>query len=134
MEQKRKLLIGGVALVVGNVRNAGDAMVGVCDELDPILIQSGWFPSAPFKYVSLIMRYGDKTDLNPEFQPVIEKYGELPIAIELKMEDIRAVHRDKIKLKSLFRRVTLEALIAMAEKYGLPKSPIEAYRFRQGEA
>lgn len=81
MEQKRKLLIGGVALVMGNVRNAGEAMVAVCDELDPILIESGWFPAAPFKYISLIIRYGVKTDLKPEFQPIIKKYGELPVAI-----------------------------------------------------
>ena len=134
MEQKRKLLIGGVALVVGNVRNAGEAMVAVCDELDPILAESGWFPFAPFKYVSLIIRYGDKIDLNPEFQPIIKKYGELPIAVELKVEDIRAVHRDKIKLVNLFRQVALKALLAVAGKYGLPKSPIEEYRLRQREA
>jgi hypothetical protein len=29
MEQKRKLLIGGVALVMGKVKNAGEAMVAV---------------------------------------------------------------------------------------------------------
>jgi hypothetical protein len=98
------------------------------------LVESGWFPSAPFKYVSLIIRYGDKTDLNPEFQPIIKKHGELPIAVELKMEDIRAVHRVTTTLESLFRQVTLEALLGVAEKYGLPRSPIEGYRFRQREA
>ncbi len=109
-------------------------MGAVRDELDSVLAEAGWFPSAPFKYVSLIIRYGLKTELNPEFQRIIKKYGELPIAVELKMEDMRAVHCDRNKLEELFKYATVEALLAVAERYALPKPLIEEYKSRHAEA
>ena len=53
---KRRLLIGGAGVVKGRVANSGRLMVSICDEIEPILESSGWFPAAPFQTVSLITR------------------------------------------------------------------------------
>ena len=133
MGHNRKLVIGAVALVMGRVRNES-VLDGVRDELEKVMIESGWFPSAPFTYISLIIRYGIKNQLQPEFQRVSRKYNDLPISIELDMQDIHAVHRDADKLKALFGQAALEALIAVAERYKLPKQKLVAHRALWKEA
>jgi hypothetical protein len=135
MAHDRKLVIGAVALVMGKVRNGGEAIDSIRNELEQILIESEWFPSAPFTFVSLILRYGNKNDIRPEFQRVSRKYNDLPLAIEVDMQDILAVHRrDKDKLKNIFGRATVCALIAAADKYNLPKQKLEEYAARFSEA
>lgn len=128
MTHNRKLVIGAVALVMGKVRNDGEAIDAVRNELEQILIESEWFPAAPFTFVSLILRYGNKNEVKPEFQGVSRKYKDLPLAIEMNMHDILAVHRrDKDKLKDIFRRATVCALIAAADKYNLTKQKLKEY-------
>lgn len=135
MAHNRKLVIGSVALVMGKVRNDGEALDAVRDELEHILIKSNWFPSAPFTFVSLILRYGMKNDIAPEFQRVSRKYNDLPLAIEVDMQDVLAVHRrDKEKLKDIFGRAGARALIAAADKYNLPKQKLREYAARLPEA
>jgi hypothetical protein len=133
MGHNRKLVIGAVALVMGRVRNEA-VLDSVRDELEKVIIESGWFPSAPFTFISLIIRYGIKNQLQPEFQRISRKYKDLPISIELSMEDVLALHRNTDKLKALFGQAVLEALIAVAEKYRLPKQNLVAHRALWKEA
>jgi hypothetical protein len=49
MVNERILLIGGVALVRGRVRDAGPVMVEICKGLEPLLRESGYVYSAPFE-------------------------------------------------------------------------------------
>lgn len=118
MQPERRLLIGGTALVVGKLKGDGPAMVEVCDELEPLLTASGFFENAPFKYVSLIIRYGLVNNTKPEYRPVIKKYGELPIAIELDISSLKSA--DSHRLKQIFSLATVEALIDVGSKYQLP--------------
>ena len=94
-------------------------MVKVCDELEPVLISAGFFDEAPFKYVSLIIRYGLVNNTKPEYQPIIKRYGELPIAVELDMNMLRSADKNGT-LKQIFDLATLEALIDVGKKYQLP--------------
>ena len=119
--QNRRLLIGGVALTMGRLKNDGLAMVEVCDELGPILESMGYVEKAPFKYVSLIIRYGLVNNTRPEYQRIIKKYGELPIAIELDMGMLKNANKiGKERLKTVFTIAAVEALIDVGRKYGLP--------------
>jgi hypothetical protein len=45
-DQKRTILIGAIGLIKGTVRNDGQAMLTVCDELEPHLKQSHFFKDA----------------------------------------------------------------------------------------
>jgi hypothetical protein len=61
MTNQRILLIGGVSLVKGRVREAGPAMREICDELEPLLQDIDFVVNAPFNTISMIIRFGKKT-------------------------------------------------------------------------
>jgi AraC-like DNA-binding protein len=114
MRSKRKLNLGAVSLVRGRVK--GDIPIAsmVRDEVEALL-DSEFFEDAPFDSIGLIIRYGSKTNLSPEYQPI--ENGELPVAIEVSMESLRKAKNDE--LARIFRWALLEALLAIAEKYRL---------------
>ena len=120
---QKQLLIGGVGLVRGRVRDAGPVMVEICDELEPHLNEIGFTDSAPFRTVSLILRFGEKEDLSPEYSRIDRRHQELPVAVELPMEVLRKAKRDE--LKQLFRAATMATLIDVGRKYDLPVTDLE---------
>ena len=113
---KREILIGAVGLVKGSVRNGGKAMVAVCDEFEPAFEQTGFLDGAPFKVVSLVLRYGTKWGA-PDLGKINKRHSELEVGIELPMSEIRVM--DEASLAAVFRKATLEALVAIAQKYDL---------------
>lgn len=122
MQNKRVLLIGGVGLVRGRVRDSGSVMVEICDELEPLLRKSGYSDSAPFKTVSLILRFGNKKNLEPEYGPIDKKHSELPVSIELEMGTLRRMPREAVRRE--FLAATLSVLIGVAQRYGLPEEAL----------
>jgi hypothetical protein len=134
MTNNRRLNLGAVALVKGKVRNSIPTMTAVRDEFESVLAKSAWFPSAPFKSIGLILRYGTKTNLAPEFQRIHRPSGELEIAVELSMEELQVAHREQGKLESLTKAAIAGALLGVAEKYNLPKNAIEDFMTRTTEA
>ncbi len=116
---KREILVGAVGLVKGSLRHGGKAMSSVCDELEPEFEESGFLNDAPFKTVSIILRYGTKWG-----QPIIgrinNRHSELEVAIELPMSELRSM--DESNLAVAVKKASLESLIATAEKYDLDKS------------
>ena len=83
MAHNRKLVIGGVALIKACLKNTGPAMVGVCDELEKVLTASEFFANAPFRWISLIIRYGLKNEFAPVYQRINKTHGDLPISVEV---------------------------------------------------
>lgn len=122
-KERRILLIGGVGLVKGRVRDAGVVMVQICDELEPILRDLCFTRNAPFRTVSLILRFGTQRGINPECQPIDKSHDELPMTLELEMQSLKEMNRDE--LKNEFMVATLEALIIAGQKYGLPTDVLE---------
>jgi hypothetical protein len=112
------LLIGGVALMRGRVPAAGPVMVEVCNEWEPRLRELGFVENAPFKTISLIIRFGDLASEAPVLSKVDERTRELPVAFELPMPQLRDADRER--LKELFGRAAELTLEAVARKYGLP--------------
>jgi len=127
MVNNRRLNLGAVALVKGKVRDSIPTMTAVRDEFESVLSRSAWFPSAPFKSIGLIIRYATKRNLKPEFLRIHRPSGELEIAVELSMEELRGAHKEQGKLESLVRIAISEALLGVAEKYELPKDEIEEF-------
>jgi hypothetical protein len=58
MAHNRKLVLGAGALTTAKVRGDIPAMTEIRDELEQIMISSGYFIEAPFLWVGLILRYG----------------------------------------------------------------------------
>ena len=120
------LLIGGSGLVKGRVRLAGPVMREICDELEPALIASSFTEKAPFRTVSLILRFGEQTLLDPVYEPVDRRHSELPVAVELPMSELRTAKRDDLKQR--FFDATLRVLADVARKYNLPFEDFEKQR------
>ena len=117
MKQKRHLLIGGVGLVKGKIRNDGIAMVAVCDFLEPLL--AGCLNDAPFDTISLIIRYGAESKDEIEIGRIDQFHAELPVAVQVDIAEFQSIQSDSTELRSAFLAQTIRALHAVAEKYNL---------------
>jgi hypothetical protein len=126
MAEQRILLIGGVSLIKGRVKEAGIAMKEICDELEPLLQSIGFVENAPFKTVSMIIRFGEETDLIPKYEPISKRYCELPVAVEMELASLRMASKEVVK--SIFVRATIDVLVDVAKKYDLPIGPLEAIK------
>ncbi len=90
----------------------------IMDEMERLMIETGYLDNAPFKWVGLILRYGLKNEDEPHYQRINKKYGDLPVAIELDTNELRNASREE--LKEIFTIATLKVLVHVARKYGLP--------------
>jgi hypothetical protein len=93
-------------------------MQEVGEEIETVIISTGYLDNAPFKWIGLSLRYGLKYGTAPIYQGINKKYGDLSIAIELDTHDLRIA--DRGQLKRLYMIATLTALIHVARKYNLP--------------
>ena len=119
MAHNRKLVIGGAALTEArnnrySIKVAGEIM----DELEQSMISTGYLEKAPFRWVGLMLRFGLKNEDEPHYQRVNEKYGDLPVAIELDTHELQ--HATREELKERFMVATLKTLVHVARKYSLP--------------
>jgi hypothetical protein len=128
MSLDRKLVIGGVALVKARLRNTGPALAQVAHELAQVLIESNWFPKAPFDWVGLIVRYGLKTESTSHFQRINKTHGCLPLAVEVDTNLLLDLHRDPTALKAFLKAVTLDCLLSVGRRYDLPVDALEVER------
>ncbi len=124
MVDQRILLIGGVSLVRGRVREAGPVMREICDELEPMLQGIGFLDKAPFKTISMIIRFGEKDDLTPQYDRINARHSELLVGVELELSGLRTASKDVVK--AAFVTATIDVLLDVSEKYGLPNSPLKA--------
>ena len=118
MAHNRKLLVGIVGLVPGKVRNDVGAGTAARDLVEPLLVEDGWFEAAPFATVGLIIRYGERSQLEPTYQRIRGTHRELPISIELPMKALQRA--DAEQLTRIFAAAMIEALLSVAAKYRLP--------------
>lgn len=128
MTHKRKLVIGGVALVKARLKNTGPAMVSVCDEIEKILIEADFFASSPFNWISLVIRYGLANKFEPLYQRINKTHGDLPLSVEVDTHPLLGA--DIETTKAVFRQATIEALLHVARKYNLPTKHLEDYLLR----
>ena len=128
MPTDRKLLVGAVSLVRGKVR--GDIQEGSLarDEVEALMGEE-YFEGGPFRRVGVIIRYGEQTNLEPEYQRIRAIDGELPIAYELDMEILKPARGED--LRAIFRQSLIEVLIAVAKKYDRPHDRLLAAEPRQ---
>lgn len=127
MPHNRKLGLCGVSLTTARC-NQHDlpVMSEIQNEVEALMISSGFLQEAPFKWVTLALRYGLKYEDEPHYMRVNKKYGDLPLGIELDTHDLRDADRDK--LKRIFTLATLRSLIHAGKKYNLPTAALEQRR------
>ena len=123
----RKLGLLGIALVKARLpKSFGGALDAVRDELEAVMISSGFLSGAPFSWVTIAVRYGLKNEEVPHFSRVSKKYGDLPLAIEVDTHEV--LEADLAQACAVIRRAAVRALVAAAEKYDRPLAVIEALK------
>jgi hypothetical protein len=121
-----KLGLGAVDLVKGRVRGDFAAMNEVQQEFEELLTKPDFFKGAPFKWITLMYLYGTTHNTAPLYRRRNEKYGDLPISIQLDMAQLNKA--SKAELEWIFMTATLEALIHVGEKYKLPTDVLKQRR------
>jgi hypothetical protein len=119
--------LGLIATALTKARNPkGDvqALAAVRDELEAVLIKVGYCDGAPFSWVTISIRFGLTEEEKPHYEVINKKYGDLPLAIEIRAADLQGASSDE--MKHHFRRAALRALIHAGEKYGRPVNELKA--------
>jgi hypothetical protein len=129
MTDKPKLQTSAVSLVRGRVRDSIARQTQARDEVGTLLTPD-FFENAPFDQVGVMFRYGERTHLEPEYQRIVRvgSVRELPIAVELDMEVLRRAKAEEVY--AIFKQALLDALLAIAAKYGLPAERLQEERHR----
>jgi len=123
-KHSRKLGLIGVSLTKAKPpRYSLDVAPEIQDEIESLIVSSGYLTGAPFEWVTVSLRYGLKNENKPHYQRISKKYGDLPLAIELDMHEL--INADRDQLKRLFTLATLKALIHAGKKYKLPIASLE---------
>ena len=112
------LLIGGSGLVKGSVKGFGPALAELSHEVSESITSRGWIDSAPFKVISLIVRYGAASKPDVEVGR-INRHKELEVAVQARVDELRAAKGSVHELKETLRPYIGRALAAVAEKYEL---------------
>lgn len=125
MGHNRKLVLGGVALVRARLPNDVQALSNVRDELEAMLIETRFLDGAPFKWISLIIKYGLEDASAPVYKKISVRHGDLPLSIEIDTQ--RIVGASVEETAQVFCRAATAALRHVAKKYNLPVDALERY-------
>lgn len=119
MVHNRRLAFSGVAMTNARLRGNRTFVAAeiVREELEGELIVSNYFNDNIFKNISISIRYGLKYDNEPVFWKINKKNQELPMAIEIDVNDL--LEADQQHTNAIFRKAALIALVNAGEKYGL---------------
>lgn len=124
------VVLGGVGLVKGNVREAGRAMVEITKELNPYLVKDGFLDNVSFKLLNGIMRFGTKNDPFADMGPINTRSCELPFAVEVEIAPLKRASNEEVKVA--FLKVLIPALFAIAAKYDLPINGLRDFSVTKG--
>ena len=113
------VLIGGVGLVKGRIKNIGQAMVSVCDEVKPVIEQSNAFEGMPFKEINMVIRWAEESVSEPEIGPLRKSKKSLDAATTISLREGKSVENNPDQLKSLVKAELNKVLNAIEVKYGL---------------
>jgi len=89
-------------------------------EIEPVVINSGYLEGAPFSWIGIAILYGLRYDKVPEYEPIDKTYGDLPMNMEIDVRDI--VEASDEDIYYVFKYTSLLALIHAGRKYDRPIS------------
>lgn len=123
-EARRKLGLYGASLTLARLnKQSGTALDQIRDELEQVMIDTGYLQDAPFFWISIGIRYGLVDEDIPHYHRISKKYGDLPLAIEVNVE--RMISADLETLKYIIRVAVLKALIHAGERYKRPTTALQ---------
>lgn len=124
------IVLGGVGLIKGDIRESGHAMVEITKEINPYLVKDGFLANAPFKLLNGVIRFGTQFDPHAEVGPIDKRNNELPFAVEVEMAPLKRAPKEEVKAE--FLRALIPALFAISLDYDLPVNGLVAYAESKG--
>ena len=122
----RNLVVGGVSLVKCKVKRYGPAILAARNKIETALEENGYLAEAPFRTVSLILRFGTYNNPTPEIGKIDSRRRLLPVAVELDANDLATI--DLQGLERHFHGVMIEVLCDVAANFDLPFEFLDAMR------
>ena len=120
----RKLVLTGIALTMERYNQYDDIVSELArNQIEKILIDTHFFQSTPFSWITLAVRYGLKNEKEPHYQNINQKYGDLPLAIELDVNETIGASLDE--MKTIIGRAVLISIIHAGKKYNCPVEILE---------
>lgn len=120
----RKIAFSAVALTMANNNEHGYKVFSEWQTtLEPILIDVEFYKNTPFSWITLVVRYGLKNDPEPEYKKINKKYGDLPLAIEIDVNE--TVGASFEEMKTIIGRTILKSVIHVGRKYECPTDEFE---------
>lgn len=120
----RKLGLIGVALTMERYNQFDDFVSDlVRDQIESLLIESEFYRAQSFSWITVAVRYGLKNDVEPEYQRINNKYGDLPLAIEIDVNETVGASLDE--MKAIIGRAVLVSVIHAGRKYDCPVEALE---------
>ncbi|MDP2834457.1 MAG: Imm39 family immunity protein [Pseudomonadota bacterium] len=124
MAHSRKIAFSGVSLTKARVNKLiPKLMPELQDEMEQLIVSSGYLNGAPFTWIGLMFRFGLLNEGVPHYQGIDNKDGELVLAIEIDTHELLEPNREHIK--QVLMAATLKALIHAGKKYKLPLDALE---------
>ncbi|TWT47209.1 Imm39 family immunity protein [Botrimarina hoheduenensis] len=124
-KHNRKLGILGAAMTTARIPGFSlQVMTAVRDDLEAVMIDSGYLNGAPFEWVTISLRYGLKNEDEPHYERINKEYGDLPLAIELDTNELRSC--DRGELAKAFEIAALKALVHAGRKFNLEYAALES--------
>ncbi|MDH4458238.1 MAG: Imm39 family immunity protein [Nevskia sp.] len=125
----RNLVVGAVSLTRVRLKNEALSVLGARNEVEAQLTANSFLASAPFRTVSLILRYTGRDDWQPESYEIDKEAKVLNIAIEFDAEKLKAMSQPE--LQETFRTAIIESLCDVAANYDLPFHFLDSMRRKQ---
>ena len=116
---KYPVLIGGVGLVKGRIKNIGQAMVTVCDEVKPIIEKTHAFDGLPFNEINMVIQWAEHAIEEPEIGPLRKSKKSLDVATTISLSTGKAVENNEQELVALVKSELNKVFHAVGAKYGM---------------
>jgi len=112
----RRLGVSSVSLTMQRLNKHGMRCLNENkDEIEKVLLESGFYENAPFWWITIVIKDGLKNDDEPKYGRISKKYGDLPLSIEVDIQGKR--HSEYFEIFSIYRIAILKALIHAGRKY-----------------
>lgn len=128
MSDIRNLVVGGVSLIKCKVRRFGPVALNVRNVIEIELQKNNYLAEAPFRTVSLILRFADRDNPIPEIGDIQKSRSMLPVAIELDAKHLETLTSQE--LEDRFNTVMIDVLCDIAANFGLPYKFLDHMRDR----
>lgn len=124
------LVLGGVGLIKGRIRESQGAMIEITREINPFLVNSNTLENAPFSLLSGCILYGNRFDPFAKIGPINKVHDEFSFSVEVEMLPLQFANKEIVKLA--FVSAVIPALLVITDKFELTNTGILNYAKSQG--